>query len=86
MSRLSIDLTPDQHNAIKAMALLEGVNIKKYVMKRIFGDVKGECLSFKEPNAQLQAAIDEVLIMEKEINTGKIERHKTSSEIFDRYR
>lgn len=35
MSRLSIELTPEQHNAIKAMALLEGQSIKDFVWKLV---------------------------------------------------
>lgn len=31
MSRLSIELTPEQHKAIKAMALLEGESIKDWL-------------------------------------------------------
>ena len=34
MSRLSIEVTPEQHNAIKAMALLEGKTIKDLILKK----------------------------------------------------
>ncbi len=35
MSRLSIELTPEQHNAIKAMALLAGTSIKDWVWEAV---------------------------------------------------
>ena len=82
MSRLSIEVTPEQHNAIKAMALLDGINIKEYVIKRIFN---GE-LSVKKPNARLKAAIKEAIKIEKEIKKGTKKSYKTTKEVFDRYR
>ncbi len=79
MSRLSIDLSPDQHNAIKAMALLEGVNIKEYVVRCVFRDIPGNDKG-KKPNARLMAALKESLS-----HKGK-KRYKSAKEIFDRYR
>ena len=32
MSRLSIDLTPEQHQKIKAVAAMQGKSIKEYVL------------------------------------------------------
>ena len=34
MSRLSIELTPEQHQRLKAMAALQGKSIKNYVLDR----------------------------------------------------
>ncbi len=36
MSRLSIEITPEEHRQIKAMAALQGKSIKDLVMERIF--------------------------------------------------
>lgn len=36
MSRLTIDMTPDQHQSLKAMAALEGKTIKQYTLERLF--------------------------------------------------
>lgn len=36
MSRLTIDMTPQQHQALKAMAALEGKTIKQYTLERLF--------------------------------------------------
>jgi hypothetical protein len=36
MSRLTIDLTEQQHQALKAMAALQGKTIKQYTVERLF--------------------------------------------------
>jgi len=38
MSRLTIDVTEQQHQALKAMAALEGKTIKQYALERLFSD------------------------------------------------
>jgi hypothetical protein len=38
MPRLSIDITPEQHQKLKAVAALKGQSIKDYVLKRTLGD------------------------------------------------
>lgn len=82
MSRLSIELTPEQHNAIKAMALLEGMNMKELVIDRIFNPkpAKAKHVKTKKPNARLLAAIEE------SFNMKGAKRYKTAKELFDRYR
>ena len=37
MSRISIDVTPDEHQKLKALAALQGKSIKGYVMERTLG-------------------------------------------------
>jgi ParD-like antitoxin of type II ParDE toxin-antitoxin system len=37
MSRISIDVTPVEHQKLKAMAALEGKSIKEYVIERTLG-------------------------------------------------
>ena len=37
--RLSIDITPEQHQWLKAIAALQGQSMKEYVLTRVFGDV-----------------------------------------------
>jgi uncharacterized protein (DUF1778 family) len=34
MSRLSIEITPEQHQRLKAMAALSGQTIKEYILER----------------------------------------------------
>lgn len=36
MSRLTIDITEQQHQALKAMAALEGKSIKQFALERLF--------------------------------------------------
>jgi hypothetical protein len=36
MSRLTIDITDQQHQSLKAMAALEGKTIKQYALERLF--------------------------------------------------
>lgn len=38
MPRLSIDITPEEHQKLKAIAALKGESIKNYVLKRTLGD------------------------------------------------
>lgn len=43
MSRLTIDITEQQHQSLKATAALEGKTIKQYALERLFpGDADGE--------------------------------------------
>ncbi|NES23005.1 MAG: antitoxin [Symploca sp. SIO3E6] len=36
MSRLTVELTGEQHQQIKAMAAMQGKSIKEYVLERLF--------------------------------------------------
>ena len=38
MPRLSIDITSEEHQKLKAIAALKGQSIKDYVLKRTLGD------------------------------------------------
>lgn len=42
MSRLTIDITEQQHQALKAMAALQGKTIKEYAVERLFPQANGE--------------------------------------------
>ena len=35
MSRLTIDVTPEQHRTLKALAALEGKTMKQYALERL---------------------------------------------------
>ncbi|MER0240416.1 antitoxin [Fulvimarina sp. MAC8] len=41
MPRLSIDVTPEEHRKLKAIAALSGESLKDYVLKRTLGDTPG---------------------------------------------
>lgn len=38
MSRLTIDITDQQHQSLKALAALQGKTIKQYALERLFSD------------------------------------------------
>lgn len=43
MSRLTIDITEQQHQSLKALAALQGKTIKQYALERLFpGDSDGD--------------------------------------------
>jgi len=42
MSRLTIEITDQQHQSIKAMAAINGQSIKEYALQRLFSDVPSE--------------------------------------------
>ncbi|NSZ66625.1 antitoxin (plasmid) [Agrobacterium tumefaciens] len=43
MSRLTIDITDQQHQSLKALAALQGKTIKQYALERLFpGDTDAE--------------------------------------------
>ena len=48
MSRLSIDLTPEQHQKIKAVAALQGKSIKEYVLAQILPTSSDENMALNE--------------------------------------
>ena len=74
MSRLSIDLTPEQHKKIKAIAAMQGKSIKEYVLNQILPTSSDEEMALHE----LEALLDE---RAKSVKTGKISQ-KSVKEIF----
>jgi uncharacterized protein (DUF1778 family) len=44
MSRLTIDVTEQQHQTLKAMAALEGKSIKQYTLERLFPSDEDQAL------------------------------------------
>lgn len=40
MSRISIDVTPQEHQRLKALAALQGKTIKEFVLARTLGDAQ----------------------------------------------
>lgn len=61
MSRLTIDITSQQHQSLKALAVLQGKTIKQYALERLFpGDANGD-QAWQELKTLLRARIDEGL-------------------------
>ena len=60
MSRLTIDITDQQHQRLKALAALQGKTIKQYTLERLFPD-----------DADADPAWQELkTLLEKRINAG----------------
>ncbi|MEO0851903.1 MAG: antitoxin [Cyanobacteria bacterium J06648_11] len=52
MSRISIDVTPEQHQRLKAIAALQGQTIKDFVLARTLGAL--------EPDSEEETALAEL--------------------------
>jgi uncharacterized protein (DUF1778 family) len=56
MSRLSIEITPEQHQRLKALAALSGQTIKEYILERTLPPLpENQALSEEEALRQLEA-------------------------------
>lgn len=75
MSRLTIDITTQQHQSLKAMAAMQGKTIKQYTLERLFpGDADADH-AWQELTHILQTRITEGL-------AGKVSKN-TMHEILD---
>ncbi len=54
MSRISIEVTPEEHQRLKAFAALRGQTIKDYILERALPQLSGEGLSEAEAMSQLE--------------------------------
>jgi hypothetical protein len=62
MSRLTIDITDQQHQSLKALAALQGKTIKQYALERLFpGDASAD-QAWEELKTLLGARINEGLV------------------------
>lgn len=73
MSRISIDVTEDEHKRLKALAALKGVSLKDYLLESALPHGADE-----ETLAELEAFLDERL---RRANAGEISK-RTVGEIF----
>ena len=58
MRRLSIEISPEQHQQIKTMAALQGMSIKDLVLKRLFSNSDEEDRDWDEFMSFLKGRID----------------------------
>jgi hypothetical protein len=78
MSRISIDVTTEEHKKLKAMAALQGKSIKDYVIERTLG--------LDEDTSQASALNELEALLDKRIRNaqaGTVSR-RTVGEIFRR--
>lgn len=59
MSRLSIDLTAQQHQTLKALAALQGKTIKAFAVERLLPVAGSEDLALDELKALLRERLDQ---------------------------
>ncbi len=57
MSRLTIDVTEQQHQSLKVMAALQGKSIREYVLERLFPPASDEEQAFRDLKALLEQRI-----------------------------
>lgn len=61
MSRLTIDMSDQQHQSLKALAALQGKTIKQYALERLFpGDLEAD-QTWQELKTLLGARVDDGL-------------------------
>jgi predicted transcriptional regulator len=76
MPRLSIELTPEQHKRLKAIAALRGQSIKDYVLQRSLESIPStEQEALQQLDALLRGRVEEA-------ETGRVVS-KSASEIFE---
>lgn len=59
MSRLTIDITDQQHQALKATAALQGKTIKEYALERLFPNAGGDEQAMSELRQLLEGRLAE---------------------------
>lgn len=74
MSRISIDVTDEEHKRLKAMAALRGKSIKEYVLERTLNGDQGDEAALRELEKLLEARI-------REARAGGVTR-RSAKEIF----
>lgn len=75
MSRLTIDITSQQHQSLKALAALQGKTIKQYTLERLFPAGADSEQAWHELESLLRSRIDDGL-------DGKVSA-KSISDILD---
>lgn len=80
MSRISIDVTKDQHRRLKALAALKGVSLKDYLLGNALGSSEK---TDQEALTELEEFLDDRLRKARE---GKISRRKVGDIFKQAYR
>lgn len=73
MSRLSIEVTADQHRAIKVMASMKGMKIKDFILSAVLSEKTA-----KKASKQLKQAL-------KELEEGDVLRYENPEAFFAKY-
>jgi uncharacterized protein (DUF1778 family) len=81
MSRISIDVTSEEHQKLKALAALQGKSIKDYVIERTLG-VDGDTSQEAALN-ELESLLDERI---RSAQNGSVSRRTVGAIFKDAYR
>lgn len=82
MSRLTIDITDQQHQSLKALAALQGKTIKQYALERLFPGDAGAERAWEELKTLMNMRVNEGLarrlstktvgeILDEEVSEGR---------------
>ncbi len=80
MSRLTIEIPDEMHKQIKAMAALNGQNIKEFVLSRLVKKEDKTARGAKKPSKRLLAALKEAR------DPSKLTRYDSVEEMFAAWR
>lgn len=69
MTRLSIELTPEQHKRIKVLAALGDQNIKDFILERVFSNSKDDIKIIK--NSMLLSAEEKNMLISGTLPDGR---------------
>ena len=78
MSRISIDVTEEEHKRLKALAALKGVSLKNYLLRN--------ALDFREEDEEKALAELESFLDKRLATAGKISRRKVGDIFKQAYR
>jgi hypothetical protein len=63
MSRLTIDITDEQHHALKAMAALEGKTLKQFALERLLPPTSEDARAWADLKHVIGQRIDEARVV-----------------------
>lgn len=61
MSRLSIDMTDQQHQSLKALAALQGKSIRQYAIERLFPAAADDDAAWRDLKTLLERRVSDAL-------------------------
>ncbi len=62
MSRLTIDISDQQHKTLKAIAAIQGKTIKEYALERLFPQVETDNEALEELKSLLEKRLQEAVL------------------------
>ncbi len=85
MARLSIEVTADQHQAIKVMAAMQGMKIKDFILQNILPKKDTKDITFMRPDGTKLRASKQLKQALKELSEGDVLHYSTPDAFFAKY-